>query len=66
MLPKENVRQFRGRVRKMQHDFAIGVLDFPPIYQRLMSWVGHARQADTYRLRSRLLDTIYFQRAASQ
>jgi hypothetical protein len=28
----------------------------------MMSWNGHARQANTYRLRNHLVDTISFQR----
>jgi hypothetical protein len=32
---------------------------------RLISWIGHARQANTYRLRCRLFDTISFQRATT-
>ena len=65
LLPKENVRRFRRRVRGMQHEYGVGLASFAGIYQRLMSWVGHAKQADTHRLRCRLFDTIRFQRAAS-
>ena len=66
LLPKDNVRRFRRRVRAMQQQYAAGRLSFADIHQRLMSWVGHAKQADTYRLRCRLFDTIRFQRAASK
>lgn len=66
LLPKENVRRFRRRVRGMQEDYAMGRASFAEIYQRLMSWNGHARQANTYRLRSRLFDTISFQRATTE
>jgi hypothetical protein len=65
LLPKENVRRFRRRVRRMQEDYAAGRLGFAEIYQRLMSWSGHARQANRYRLRCRLFDTIKFQRATA-
>jgi RNA-directed DNA polymerase len=65
LLPKENVRRFRRRVRGMQEDYAAGRVSFAEIYQRLMSWSGHARQANTYRLLSRLFDTISFQRATT-
>jgi hypothetical protein len=66
LLPKDNVRRFRRRVRAMQDQYAAGAMSFAEVYQRLMSWVGHAKQANTYRLRERLFDTISFQRAASQ
>ena len=32
---------------------------------RLASWVGHAQQADTYRLQCRLFDRIIFQRGTA-
>lgn len=66
LLPKENVRRFRRRVRGMQEDYAAGRVSYAEIYQRLMSWSGHARQANTYRLRCRLFDTISFQRATTE
>jgi len=66
LLPKENVRRFRRRVRDMQGDYAMGRASFAEIYQRLMSWNGHARQANTYRLRCQLFDTIRFQRATTE
>jgi retron-type reverse transcriptase len=66
LLPKENVRRFRRRVRGMQAEYAAGRTSFAEIYQRLMSWSGHARQANTYRLRCRLFDRISFQRATTE
>lgn len=66
LLPKENVWRFLRRARQMQRDYAEWRLSFAAIYQRLMSWNGHARQANTYRLRCRLFDTIRFQRATTE
>ncbi len=66
LLPKENVWRFLRRVRQMQEDYAVGRASFAEIYQRLMSWNGHARQANTYRLRCHLFDTIWFQRATTE
>ncbi len=65
LLVKENVRQFRRRVRQMQRDYAAWRVSFAAVHQRLMSWIGHARQANTYRLRCDLFDTIRFQRATT-
>jgi retron-type reverse transcriptase len=65
LLPKENVRRFRRRVRGMQEDYAARRVSYAEIYQRLMSWVGHAQQANTYRLRCRLFDTINHQWATT-
>jgi retron-type reverse transcriptase len=66
LLPKENVRRLRRRVRGMEEDYSAGRISFAEIYQRLMSWSGHARQANTYRLRCHLFDTIIFQRATTE
>ena len=64
LLPKENVRRFLRRARRMQADYAGGAIDAAEVKTRLMSWLGHARQADTHRLRERLLATLSFRRAA--
>jgi hypothetical protein len=40
LRPKQNVRQ-------MQQDHTTRRLDWPAVVQRLMSWVGHAEQADS-------------------
>ena len=65
LLAKDNVRRFRRRARKMQREYAEGRMSLRDIRQRMMSWAGHAQQAATYRLRSRLFDTIVFQRATT-
>jgi len=66
LLIRENVRRFRRRAGRMQDQYAHRRLDLADIRQRLMSWVGHANQADTYRLQRRLFATICFQRATAQ
>ena len=65
-LVPENVRRFRRRMRGMQQAFAAGRIGFETIRPRVMSWIGHARQANTYRLRCALFDTIGFQRATTE
>jgi hypothetical protein len=47
-------------------EYAVRWVSFASIYQRLMSWNGHAKQASTYRLRCRLFDPISFQRATAE
>jgi retron-type reverse transcriptase len=64
LLVKENVWRFLRRVRRMQQDYSDGNTTLPEIRQRLMSWIGHASHADTYRLRHDLFARIHFQRAA--
>ena len=42
----------------MQREFAAGRIGFDAIRPRIMSWIGHARQANTYRLRTDLFRRI--------
>jgi hypothetical protein len=65
LLPKANARRFRRPVRTMQHEHAVGLASFAEIYQQLMSWVGHAKQADTHQLRRRLFREHPFRRATT-
>ena len=49
----------------MQREFAAGRIGFDAIRPRIMSWIGHARHANSYRLRTELFRRIPFQRAAT-
>ena len=51
---------------RCSRQYAAGEIGPDEIRQRLMSWSGHARQADTYLLRQRLFATIAFQRATAE
>jgi retron-type reverse transcriptase len=66
LLAKDNVRRFRRRVRRMQRQYARGEIGPAEVRQRLMSWKGHAAQADTYLLRRRLFASMSFQRAKAE
>lgn len=49
-----NVRRCRGRPRQPQKPYAGRVVALAPARRRILSWIGPARQADTYPLRRRL------------
>ena len=66
LIAKENVHRFRRRMRWMQRAFASGRIGFDAIRPRIMSWLGHARHANTYRLRSDLFRRMTFQRATTK
>jgi retron-type reverse transcriptase len=55
LLARANVWAFRRRLRAMQQQYARHQIGPEQVRQRVMSWIGHARQADTHRLRERLL-----------
>ncbi|MBC8875902.1 MAG: group II intron reverse transcriptase domain-containing protein [Planctomycetes bacterium] len=65
LLVKDNIRRLRRRVRRMQEQYERREIGPKDVRQRLMSWAGHARQADTYVLRRRLFATIKFRRATA-
>jgi retron-type reverse transcriptase len=62
-LVPQNVRRFRRRLRIWQRWYAQGRIEYEQVLPRLMSWAGHASQADTFRLRRRLFAEHPFRRA---
>jgi len=56
--------RFQRRLRDMQRAYRAGTITLNQIRQRLMAWLGHARHADTYRLRASLLGAATFRRDA--
>jgi len=65
-LVPENVRRFQRRLRHWQSCYARREMDLDEICQRLQSWIGHAQQADTWKLRRRLFSEHVFRRAAAE
>jgi retron-type reverse transcriptase len=64
-LPPANVRRFRRRLRTLQDRYARHQMDGAEVRRHLTSWLGHACQADTCRLRERLLAEHPFRRASA-
>ena len=54
LLPKENVRRFRRRLRWMQQAYAGSAIEWHDVKRRLDGWLGHAQQANSRRLLTRL------------
>jgi hypothetical protein len=50
----------------MQRAFAEGRIGFDAIGPRILSWIGHARHAISYRIRAALFGRVPFQRATTQ
>lgn len=57
-LPPENVRRLARRMRGFQKMYALRKIALPEIRHSLMSWLGHARQADTWSLRRALMPRL--------
>jgi hypothetical protein len=64
-LAAENVYRFRRLLRKLADRYFRHEIDWPQVRTRLTSWCGHASQADTLRLRERLLDELLYRRASA-
>lgn len=62
LLPKCNVRRFMRRMKKFQYMYDHDQISMDQIKHSLQSWLGHAKQAHTYALRSNLLTKIHFER----
>ena len=58
LLTPENVRRFARRMRRFQKNYALRKITLPEIRHSLMSWLGHAGQADTWALRRGLLPRL--------
>jgi RNA-directed DNA polymerase len=62
LLPKENVRRFMRRMKSFQRLYAEGAVTAEEINASLQSWLGHAKQANTYALRKELMEKINYRR----
>ncbi|MDZ7308624.1 MAG: RNA-directed DNA polymerase [candidate division KSB1 bacterium] len=58
LLVPENVRRFARRMRQFQKKYARQKISLPEIRQSLMSWLGHAGQANTWTLRRALMPRL--------
>lgn len=56
MLPEENVRRFRNRLRGMRDRYRAGSIDLADVERRVGSWIAHAEHADTWRLRHAIFE----------
>jgi len=60
LIRKSNVKRFKRRLRKMQKSYRTGRITPVEIQQRIQSWLGHARWANSYFLRRELFRQYKF------
>ena len=58
LIRKSNVKRFRRKLRRFKQDYSDGLITVPEIDQRIQSWLGHARWADSYNLRKEIFDNF--------
>lgn len=66
LLKKQNIRNFRRRIRWMKQAYAGGILEWEEIRQRIASWLGHAGHADSRHRIRRLSREWRFQRGRAE
>lgn len=58
LLRRRSVKAMRRKLKAFQRLYAEGEIDFETINASIQSWIGHAKHANTYRLRTRLFETF--------
>jgi len=61
-VKKDNVLRMRRRLKVLSQRYRERQISLDDVRQSIQSWIGHAKHADSYRLRSRLLEGVVFQR----
>ena len=61
-LRDDNGHRFRRRLRQFARAYAAGKMQWPDFNPCVQSWIGHARQADTERLRQVIFESTVFSR----
>ena len=64
-LPRrKNMARARRRLRRQARAYAAGEIDAADVRRSLAGWLGHARFANTYNFRRRLLGAVRLRRSA--
>jgi len=64
-LRKDNVVRFKRRMVKMQNSYRTGQITLREVNSSVQSWIGHAKHADTYKLREKIFAGIVFHQISS-
>lgn len=59
-LRKDSIHRMKRKMRRMARLYHEGRMTWDEIDPVIMSWIGHARHADTYNLRSKVLGGVGF------
>jgi retron-type reverse transcriptase len=59
-LRKDSINRMKRKMRRMAAQYHRGLITWDEIDPVIMSWVGHARHADTYNLRGKVLGGVGF------
>ena len=62
LLRRDSVKRMRRKLKRMQYQYSRGEISLDKINASIQSWLGHAKHADTYGLRKKLLSSAVFAR----
>jgi retron-type reverse transcriptase len=65
LLKKQNVLYMRRKLKKQQRAYNQWHIGADTIKQSIQSWISHAKHADTYGLRRRVISSVAFQRGTA-
>ena len=63
-LARDNVLRFGTRMKRLQRDFAAGLIEWKQVEQSVRAWIAHAAFGNTLVLRERQLGRFAFHRGA--
>lgn len=58
LLRKSSIKRIKRGLKKLQRDFNEGEIPLKKVEATIMSWLGHCKHADTYRIRKKVLGEI--------
>ncbi|MDI3547871.1 MAG: RNA-directed polymerase [Halanaerobiales bacterium] len=58
LLRKSSIKRIKRGLKKLQKDFNDGKIPLKKVEATIMSWLGHCKHADTYRIRKKVLGEI--------
>jgi retron-type reverse transcriptase len=61
LLPEDNVRRFRNRLRGLRDQWRAGSIHRAAIEAKIGAWIAYAEHADTWRLRHAIFEGGWFQ-----
>lgn len=62
LVRRSNTRKFRRKLKGLGKAYSQWKIDLDDVKPSVMSWIGHVKHADSYRLRQKIFSEVFFQR----
>lgn len=63
-IRRSNLLRFKRRLRRFQIFYGKGIIAWKHLHQSIQSWIGHAKHADTRRLRELIFSEVVFRKGS--